>query len=258
MWTSDIDLTLGEAVVLEIGPARVTVQRLVGEWRIAREEREVENRNSIRPVPLEDILSMEQVERITASEEDHKLSFRPMCADRPVVTKPELPFHVPAGQRATVFVGTPLWFRIHNPISVLDLLDAPIVRTHQTWFGPNTTEGELCYASRTFCRLSLEGTDPLPHRALTKVQIVNDSAESLHLQRMRIPAPQLALYRDVEQRFWTQDLTFHRTDEGGDDFAALRLHEGQPEYAREAQRVAPPRIVREGHQLVRAFSAFFE
>ncbi len=258
MWTSEVELNIGEAAEVTIGPARIVVQRLVGEWRIAREEIATATGNSIDPLPLESALDAERVERITASHQDRKLAFRPMLADGPVVTKPELSFHVPANGRTAVFVGTPLWFRIHNPQSVIDLLDAPIVLPYRTWFGPNTREGELCYSSRTFCRLDLEGTEPLPHRALTLVNIVNDSAESLHLQRMRIPVPQLALYRDSMHRFWTQDVTFHRTDEGGYDFAAVRLHDGPPAHAKDAERVAPPRNVKSDHQFVRVFSAFFD
>lgn len=258
MWTTELELGLGEAAQVRIGPACITVQRLAGEWRVAREEYAAGVDSKVSRVDLEDILHREKVDRITAQEHDTRLVFRPVCADQAVVTKPESPFHIPALQRAAVFVGTPLWFRIHNPVSVIDLLDCAIIQPHRTWFGPNTREGELCYSSRTFCRLNLEGTEPLPHRALTRVHIINDSAHSLHLQRMRIPAPQLALYRDSADRFWTQDLTFHRTDEGGYDFASMRLHDGPPQHVSDATRVAPPRVVHEGHQLVRVFSAFFD
>jgi len=78
---------------------------------------------------------------------------RPALADRAVVVYPEEPFHVTAGESITLFCSTPLWIRVEIGASRHALMETAIERPPDTWIGPSTREGELCYATQTAARL---------------------------------------------------------------------------------------------------------
>lgn len=67
------------------------------------------------------------------------------------------------------------------------------IRPSDTWFGPTTSEGEPCYASKTVCRLRVEDVPLRPHRCLTKVTLRNRADDSLSLDRLKLPVNALAL-----------------------------------------------------------------
>ena len=117
-------------------------------------------------------------------------------------------------------------------------------------------EGELCFASRTLWRLRPDDEPLRPHRALTAVRIVNRASSALSIERLKLPAPHLALYQAADGTLWTQDVRYVRSE--GDDFAALRLRDRAPAGAEGAVRLAEPRERREEHGVVRAFQSLFD
>jgi hypothetical protein len=81
------------------------------------------------------------------------------------------PLYVPPAEIATIFVRSPLWLRIEVGDALIALQEVPMLRPSDTWFGPTTMEGELCYASQTYARLNLEKLPIGPHHAGTQVTI---------------------------------------------------------------------------------------
>lgn len=179
---------------------------------------------------------------------------RPALADRPVVSRPEQSFYVPGGAGVTLYVSTPVWLQLYHTGKLL--YEMPIHRPSDTWFGPRTIEGELCYASRSHCRLTLGDVPWRPHRAVTPVQVRNEATEPLFLERLNLPVPRLSLYADSRNQLWTQTVELiHRPDRA---LAEVRIGEGAPDLASAGALIAAPRQTGTRHFMARAFSALFQ
>jgi hypothetical protein len=201
---------------------------------------------------------MENVDRYVIAGKSEEIVLSPALADRPVVTSSEKLLSVPPGEEAVVYVSSPLWVRIEAGKPGKLLCEVPVFRPSDTWFGPDTTEGELCYASRTFHRVRLEDVPVRPHRATTAVKIKNRAGSMLALERMQVPVAHLALFRAGDGHLWTQDVMFDRA--GDDDFVALRLGgRSKPGAAAgEIKQIAGPRIPPSGNIVMRAFTSLFK
>jgi hypothetical protein len=238
------------------------IQRLEGEWRIAHETGSDPLDVSLEedlPADVGDLLLKEGVARFVTAGKSEEVVISAALADRSVVTSSEQPLSVPSGEEVTVYVSSPLWVRIETGKPAKLLCEIPVFRPSDTWFGPDTTEGELCYASRTFHRVRLEDIPVRPHRATTAVKIKNRAKSMLALERMQVPVTHLALYRAGDGRLWTQDVLFERA--GEDDFVALRLGgRGKPAAAGsgEVKQIAGPRVQASGNIVVRAFTSLFK
>lgn len=255
----ELQLRPGEPQRVQIGPLLLNLQRLPGEWRIAREQVDTSEDGVGSPelgIEPEDLLKHEGMERFAVSTDDNAVSVLPVLADRPVVARPEYPFHLPAGEEVTVFVSTPLWARILVGEPPKKLVEVPVSRPSDTWFGPSTREGEVCYASRTFLRLTLDNVPIRPHRAITTLQLRNQAHDDLFLKALKLPVHHLALYAAPGGRIWTQDVTMERSGKGS--MGALKLRDRTPRLAPDAVHLSDPRQDPEGKILLRAFSALFK
>lgn len=159
----------------------------------------------------------------------------PRLPDRPVVSRPQVTTVLLPRERATLLVGTVLWVKL--TLGDRTLLELPTVRLSDTWFGPNSREGELCYASQTRARLRLLDIESA-WRALTPVTIINRGDDVLKLDRLNVPVPNLSLYSDGKQ-FWTSGLTVGR--DGDNAPAKVQIDSGPPALSPRAALVAPPR-----------------
>ena len=262
-----MQLELGEPRQLRIGPLLLSIQRLPGEWRVAQ---------SVAPPSVEeaddgaeqeapaDLIGLEGLQRFAVAGEQSSISVLPALADRAVVTRPEHPFHLPAGEEVAVFVSTPLWVRLSVGDPPTTLAEIPVTRPSDTWFGPSTREGELCYAGRAFLRLSLDNIPVRPHRAVTTLLLRNRAEDELYLRALKLPVDHLALYAASDGRVWTQDITMERSEEVtaakvlGSTMGAVRLRDAPPRLAPEAHRITTPRQDAAGNLATRAFSALFK
>jgi hypothetical protein len=258
VWWGEFACAEGKALRWRIGPLIIHVHRLTQEWRIGYERSDVADDG---PVGVECAVPADPV---SESDEHHRFVFRrttetlrllPGLADRSVVARPVAPFYVPPGEEAVLFVSSPLWVQIAANYSRQQLESVPIVRPSDTWFGPSTREGELCYASTTHCRVNLDELPIRAHRAVTPVQIVNRATGSLLIDRINLPVIYLSLYSAPSGQLWTDTVTITR--EALDDNASLRLHKRAPPQAGDAVLLCEPRLHADKGILSRAFSALF-
>jgi hypothetical protein len=254
-WWGTFELPEGEARRWRVGPVTLWIQRLRGEWRVLHEHADdplatpLEVATPVDPGEVPD----GPPERFVDAEA-HGLRLLPATADRAVVTRPHSPFHVLPERDVTLYVSSPLWMRLESEPSGDVLCEFPIHRPSDTWIGPSTREGEVGYATVTRCRLELADVPQRPHRAVTRVQIRNRSSSPLHLLRLSVPVPVLALFSGP-QGLWTEAIRLTRdADEG--DLADLEVAEHPPE-SEANEPVAEPRQPRDTRALVRAFSALF-
>lgn len=165
------------------------------------------------------------------------LKLRPLQPDRPIVVRPTSELRVPPGQQTSVFVGTPAWVEVSHDGSAL--AEVPTQQLSDTWFGPSTLDGELCYASTTAARLGLIHPLERPARVLTEIRVANRGHDMLEIERVQIPLPNLPLYRTDDHALWTPSVSLVRT--ASDPLAEVKVAAAPPPEAKATHRVREPR-----------------
>jgi hypothetical protein len=259
VWWGSFSLPEGQSGRWRIGSAIFTISRLRNEWTVAYEtveEAAEEAEDSVEvALPLaqpEEPGPKAKVTRFGMSKTDKTLKLIPALADRSVVIRTEKPLHVLSNQEVKLYVNSPLWVRIETGDPQIVLQDIPILRPSDTWFGASTVQGELCYASRIYGRLSLEDIRFRPHRAVTPVLLRNLGKDSLFLERLNLPVHNLSLYESEENYLWTQSIAL---EAGTDDKADLELKKGAPKEAKNPKLICGPREKAEKKILSRALKS---
>lgn len=209
-----VALEPGEARRFVVGPFGLRVHRRPGEWNLAwwssgdSLSRDLEiGEPEEPPEPPDDLPPKAKSARFATAGRDTGIALLPRLADRPIVVRPESPFHVFAGAEVNLFLSTPVWIGVVSDPGEIDLLDVPCARPSDTWFGDRgSPHGQLCYAGTTSARLDLSELPVRPARAVTKVTIVNAGMRVLEVDRLNLPVPNLEVYVSADGRLWTQDL----------------------------------------------------
>ncbi|MEJ2417634.1 MAG: hypothetical protein P8Y45_12035 [Exilibacterium sp.] len=187
----------GDGYCLLFGQAFIQIQRHPNEWRAEYSYGEPARENGW--IQFGEL----NTSRLIMNADDCTLKLTPKLANRPIVVRPLTTVEIPAGKRATLYISTILWLEII--VNDTPLLELPAVRLSDTWFGPNTREGELCYASNTRARLNPKLLETAPYKALTPVEINNRGSKKLSLERLKVPVPALSLLEN-EGDYWTSGL----------------------------------------------------
>ena len=191
------------------------------------------------PIPkLQGYDSKAKVTRFGVGKTESPLILTPALADRSVVIRPEIPIYIMPKKEVTLFASSPLWVRIETGDPPVLLQDVPIFRPSDTWFGPSTMEGELCYANRVYGRLALEDFIFRPHRAITVVYLKNGDSDSILLERLNLPIPNLSLYEAEDGCLWTQPIVLEM---GVGQKAGLEMKEVAPVEAKKPKLICGPR-----------------
>ncbi len=186
---------------------------------------------------------------------DRQIVITPMLADRAVVVRPETPLYILAGEDLTIFASTPVWMRIEAGSPPRLLTEIPSHRPSDTWFGPDTIEGELCYAVKTAGRLRLDKLPLRLHRAVTPIHVHNRASDALYLERVQIPVQYLSLYRGENNFLWTPPVDLDRESSG--DQAAVRLAHRPPTEAGASTLLSKARHEVRSNMIIRTFSSIF-
>ncbi|ADH87286.1 hypothetical protein [Desulfurivibrio alkaliphilus] len=242
-----LDCRLG-TLALAIGHG--TDEWLVGTRAIPEEEAEPQVSFQIGSGPPGNI-----DERFVHASEVNTVTLMPLLADRPVVIRPHQPVFLLSGQSITLYLSTPVWLRLLVGEPPVLLKELPVLRLSDTWFGPNTREGELSYAGRTNARHRPSELPDRPHRAITPLTIHNRADSPLPLEKISLPVPMLALYGDEAGRLWTQNVTLTRESQG--DLASVKIDSKLPEAGRNLTRLAEPRQEPDRSGMHRALNLLF-
>jgi len=257
-WWGQHNLGFNQNKKWRIGPLTLVVRCLTDEWQVAY-ERDIESSADEGLWNIGDTDqspdSFKDYARYIFRETTGVLSITPQLADRPVVTRPLTPFSLIAGEQATVYISSPIWLTLAVAQSNKKLGEIGIQRPSDTWFGPSTLEGELCYASNTHCRLSLDELPIRVHRAITPLVIRNQADSTLLVERLNLPAPLLPLFGADDGQLWTPKISLTRERDG--DMAALKIDTHPPIEATGAKLLNSPRKTSSNSVLIRAFNAVF-
>lgn len=258
-WWGHFNIAEAGSIKKQIGPLSLVVRQEPGEWRIYydRSAEWLETQADQEDTSLEQFRVCDETlkERYVLHDTPQYVDLVPALADRSVVIQPEKPFYIPAQQHATLFISSPLWVKIAYDDGENMLTEIPIIRPSDTWFGPNTMEGESCYASRTSARMSAHDLPRRFHRAITPVQIYNESTSHLLLERINLPVPYLDLYEAVNEQLWTQAVKMVK--DKNEVTAGLEILPGPPPQIQEAKLAAAAREKIGEYTIIRKISGFF-
>jgi hypothetical protein len=254
-WHGTYRLAVDEARMWRIGPFTLWALRTANEWRLATiadsqatdDDSRVELPTSAEAPPVDS-----QLRRFGFTTSPEEIRLTPLLCDRAVVFSPESPFLLPTGEETTLYVSTPAWLCVEIGDPPINVLEEPLHRPTDTWFGPNTMRGELCYGVRTNARIRLESLPVRPHRLFSAVNIINRGTSHLSFERVKIPMPQLSVYGTPDGQLWTESITLERVHDEGD--AKLRFGDGPPRQAADAELIHGPRHRAERGLLTSAFS----
>lgn len=255
-WWGDYTFNTGDGAQWEIGSLRIALQRQPRELIVGHETAEVTLGSEEWHFKDEGLDFSEDAftnfSRFVFQSTPEELTILPALADRSLVSRPITPFTVPGNENAAIYISSPLWFTITAGLPPQTLFETPIQRPSDTWFGSSTRDGELCYASRTYGRLNLDNLDVYSHRAITEVNIHNNSTEPFLVERLNLPVPYLSLFSTVDNVLWTEAVTVVQTM--GTSLAEFNIESEPPSPAASVSLVTPPRKDPEKGMLIRAFN----
>ena len=257
-WWLPPDVPVGHTLVCRLGSLGLEIHHAVREWQVLSRELDEDDAPVLpdlvlRPGGLQD--HIQEAQRFLYSRSGDGLVFSPMLADRPVVIRPRQPLYLPAGQETTMYLSTPVTLRLELSDPRVTLRELPMLRLSDTWFGPSTLEGELCYSGRTHARHDLAEVPHRVHRAITPLTIRNAAPTILPLEKISVPVSLLSVYGAADGRLWTQGLSLDRSSDS--DMAALKIDAAPPTDAGQFSLLSGPRRIQSRVALVRAFSLLF-
>jgi hypothetical protein len=254
-WWGRFTLGIDERALWHVGPMKMCLLRREREWSISTVASDESDEEGMVVYPSTERLEENGVvkNRFTFRESPDTVHVRPVPPDRSLVVYPESAFHITAGESITLFCSIPLWIRVEVDGGDT-LLDEALDRPADTWFGPNTREGELCYATKTSARLERRAVTRRAHRAVTELQIHNYASDTLHLERVNLAVPHLSVFAMEDGSLETESISLERT--AGESTGKLSV--GEAPRGRGTRLVTSPRVGPESEgTLVRAFSAWF-
>lgn len=255
-WWSLRQVPKSHTLHCRLGPLDLKVCHDAGEWRLAWAERTESASDVAHSFTLEpSILQAGKMERHVFADGTDALRLRPKLLDKPVVVRPSQPIFLPPGESTVLYLSSPLCVSIEVSDPLVELREVAMLRLSDTWFGPNTREGELAYADRTHARHHFDSIQRRPHRTITPVRIENRSADTLPLQKLSLPVPALSVYGAADGSLWTQTLTLVRSV--STDQANMSVGNPPEDLVGPLELLSPPRKPAQRGGLIRAFGLIF-
>lgn len=240
---------------LGIGPLSIYLERTQGEWLVGQQRHpDSELLHQVVQQPLEARPDDITFQRYVFRKAPLDFCLQPRLMDRAVVVKTRQPVFIPPGESINFYISTPLCVRLLLGNQV-QLQEWPVLRLSDTWFGPSTRIGELCYAAKTHARHSLDEVPLRPHRAVTPLTISNQDKSILSIDKVSLPVPLLSLFERSDHTLWTEAVTLvHQAEQ---PLAKFKIERKLPLGIQASQRISEPREQVEKNALVRAFAGIF-
>jgi hypothetical protein len=211
-WWGNFSLAPDEQRLLRCADLCLQLQSLPHQWWLGYSWQQAINQfEPLWEAGLDETQQIDEEQRFVFAETPKEMTIQPALADRPVVCRPVVSVNLLPFQEVTLFVCLPLWVKLR--LGDDTLLDIPTVRVCDSWFGPNTREGVISYASQVSEQLDVKPISNNKARAAIEVRIQNQSADKLTLDKISVPAPNLSLFADERGQFWTPRITLVRRDQ---------------------------------------------
>lgn len=208
----------GQVLYLRFGPLDTYIGHFAQEWRVSWFSSNDYMDNSFKvslpfseKVP-EDLLSQN---RYTYSRPCNSfIKLTPILGDRPFVARPTKPLMVLPGETVRIYMSIPLFLKIESEDPYHILEEIPALQSSKTWFGQTTQSGEVCYSTRIKAVLDKKELVYRPYRAFSQLIIENRGHDALHVDKLKVPAPYLALFQDDDGHFHTSVIHYIREADG--------------------------------------------
>ena len=253
-WWGEFEIPRGGRIAWMIGPLALSMESAEAEWILNYHYDTLADEQHDRCIVSDSAAPLEppfETERFVGSKR-RSVRIVPALADRSVVSRPAVPFRLLPGASVEMFIGTPLWFRVEIPDKGFRVWEMPLSRPSDTWFGPSTLAGELCYATRTSARLRERDVPIRPFRAVTPVTLSNGADDAMLLERINLPVPLLSAYHMPNGNIWTNAIALERQDDG--DMAELKIKPGPPASKQGATLLCNARV-EGGSRMLRTLSS---
>ncbi len=256
-WWGEFNFSLQQQRCWRLGERSIILKRLENEWNSWNLETLTENDQAIEIGDFDECSALDEAKlgRYLQQGTSDTLLVLPLLADLSVVARPDTPLTLLAGEKSRLYVSTPVWFSAALLPKGERLLDLPFWRPSDSWFGPSTREGQICYAKYTAARIQLDNIEKRPHRAITPISVINNHDKPLTIERINVPVTLLNLYADEENQLWTTSISVHRDRHS--DNVELHLDKDAPIEAEQATLINGPRIETEQSILIRSISSLF-
>lgn len=243
-WWGEYEFELNQPRAWQFGSLLLRITRGLQEWRLEYhrpiQQFDYEQQWHVMDDPDFAFPQPVKVERYMFKSTQAKLQLMPRLADRSVVIKPVDPIYIPAGQRGTLYISTPLWVSGFVEGQRDPLFDIPVILPKDTWFGPNHRSGVIAYATSVDGRTDLQQLKSRAFRAVTPIEFHNVSNQQLRFDKMNVPIPALPLfYSESTQRLWTSQIKV--LHEGLDKPPRIRIENRTPPHAGEVSYLHQPR-----------------
>lgn len=255
-WWLPLALAEDESLKYSIGTLTLYLQRKEQEWIIASERlTESEDLFAVSQRKITELPAALRTHRYVFQKNPEQFRLKPVLLDRTVVIKTRQPVNIPPAEKMTFYISSPVAVQIEL-IGVSSMLqEIPTLRLSDTWVGSSTLNGELCYATKTLARHSLDDIPLRPHRAVTPVTIQNKSSVMLNIEKLNIPVPLLSVFGAENGTLWTESISLQH--EGEHTLARLSIDKKLPQDLTVKNLLSSPRTSLERNGLIRAFNGIF-
>lgn len=255
-WWQPQTLALNACWQASIGPLTLYFKRCQQEWLFSFERHEqTDTLYSIYSQSAACLPELLTAQRFIFRHSPSAFRLTPKLLERALVIKTRQPVSIPAGEQTVFYISSPVCILLSVEQPQTPLLEIPVQRLSDTWFGHSTQQGELCYADKTHARQSLAELPLRPHRAVTAVTIENRSEKMLTIDKISIPLPYLALYGRSDGSLWTDPITLQH--ESHSSLTRFKIGKALPAGLTSADLLTAPRELPDKHSLVRAFTGIF-
>ena len=178
-------------------------------------------------------------ERLYFDHENDILSIQLQLADKPFQVKPMTAVKIVPKGRMVLYVSTPLWIQLKSHNDQFVIVEYPLVIPRMSWVGSSTTDGSLCYSSKTTAPADLNSVKHHRHRAITALELINDSDTVLVVERLSLPLNILSLFYSEKTGYWTESVRFRIDASTGE--TTVVASQKPPELVEEWHQVSCPR-----------------
>lgn len=223
-WWGTFSVAPEQSRYVKIGSVILCIDHYNDEWRITRSQEGEDRSHS---------------QSIAAHIMQGELILNPVLPDRPLIFSLEQSLFLPANNKITLYLSTPVFIRLAVGNPPIDLEDVPTQVLSDTWSGKNTRSGELCYAVPNFASQQLESLQRDNTHAITPVVVQNNSQGNVILKEAKIPSPMLSIFCDTQNHLWTEQVSISIADHGTIDSMILK---GPPNGLKNLKQLSSPRF----------------
>ncbi len=186
------------------------------------------------------------------SGDERKLKLTPVVPDKPLVILLQSPGKLLPKQSITLFFEIPLWIRVTSITEKKSeiLSEIPIRYFSNIWFG-DPLEGELCYSVTLPLIENPRILTHAPCTAVCTVNIKNQSALQLDLQKFLLHSEYLFLFKS-EHMICTDEVLYQFR--GAEQSSQISFSKRPPAHMEQAELLSQPRQPHVRNLIKRSFS----